>query len=210
MTKALLLRIRCQQHETKMRRTHAIYLACVVLVLGTALAWGQPTGSVPGPTGEWMTSKGYAIIRIVNCGAQLWGVVSWEARPGGIDKNNPDPNQRNRPTLGIPILLGMVQTRANHWDGQIYNSQDGHTYSASIALAGPDKLRVEGCFLAILCGGEDWTRVENPPNSQSQPQSPKARSTVPRPPPAGTSANAAVAEPEDVCLRLFGPSRLPH
>jgi len=68
-------------------------------------------------------------------------------------------NLRSRATLGMPILLGMTPSQSNRWDGQIYNSQDGHTYSASISLLDPNTLRVQGCFLGFLCGGENWTRV---------------------------------------------------
>ncbi len=162
--------------KSKMRRILSICAISMLLVAGVLAAPGQPTGP-PTPTGEWQIAKGYAHVRIVNCGGRLWGIVSWEARPGGSDSNNPDPNLRNRPTLGMPILLSMVQTRANRWEGQIYNSQDGHTYSADISLANPGTLRVEGCFLAILCGGENWLRVQPPANAQDLPQSPGARAT---------------------------------
>jgi hypothetical protein len=107
----------------------------------------------------------------------------------------------------MPILLGMSQTKTNQWDGQIYNSQDGHTYSASIRLLNPNALRVQGCFLGILCGGENWTRVDpaNAPNglqAQNAPQSPNTRD------PAGTNQPPAA---DDICLRLFGPATgLPH
>ena len=49
---------------------------------------------------------------------------------------------------------------SNQWEGQIYNSEDGNTYSASITLSDPNTLRVQGCVLGFLCGGENWTRVE--------------------------------------------------
>ena len=80
-------------------------------------------------------AKQYARIKIVDCDGRLWGVVAWEAQPG-IDNKNPDRALRSRPTLGMPILLGMTPTKTNQWDGQIYNSQDGHTYSANISLVG--------------------------------------------------------------------------
>ena len=166
-----------------------------------AAAAAQPTGTLPpDPTGEWLVAKAVARIRIADCQGRLWGVVAWEARPG-IDSKNPDPNQRNRPTLGMPILLGMLRTKPNQWDGEIYNSEDGRTYSANISLANPDTLRVQGCILGFLCGGENWTRVQPssvpvaPPNSRSM----NARPTAP-------AANPS----DDVCLRLFGPARLPH
>lgn len=165
----------------------------------------QPTGTLsPDPTGEWLVAKALARIRVADCQGRLWGVVTWEVRPG-VDSKNPDPNQRNRPTLGMPILLGMVRTKANQWDGEIYNSEDGRTYSANISLANPDTLRVQGCVLGFLCGGENWTRVQ--PTNMPAAQPPNSRTTNRRP--ASPAVNPS--DPSyDVCLSLFGPTRLPH
>jgi Uncharacterized protein conserved in bacteria (DUF2147) len=128
----------------------------------------------------------------------LWGVVSWEIYPD-VDSHNPDSSKRSRPTLGMPILLEMAQTRTNQWDGQIYNAEDGNTYSANISLVSSNILRVQGCFLGILCGGENWTRV-NPPNTNHAPPSPNS---------AGAPTSNLLETDKHVCLRLVGPSGLP-
>ena len=62
--------------------------------------------------------------------------------------------------MGTQILLGMKPASGgggNRWDGQIYNPENGKTYSGHIILLSPDVLRIEGCLL-IFCGGENWTR----------------------------------------------------
>jgi uncharacterized protein (DUF2147 family) len=193
------------------------FFAC--LLASSALA--QPAANPPSdPTGEWMVAKQIARIRIVNCNDQLWGVVSWEGRLG-IDGKNPDPRLRGRPTLGMPILLGMTRTKANQWDGQIYSSEDGRTYSANISLADPDTLKVQGCVLGFLCGGENWTRVAAPVTNNPQTQSPSqagSKSSAKRPtakdrqpatqPPA--APNNPTETDNDVCLRLVGPTGLAH
>ena len=112
------------------------------------------------PTGEWTVEEGYARVRIENCAGRLWGVVSWEKMPGGLDSNNPDPGKRSRPTLGLPILLNM-KPAAGRWEGEIYNTQDGRTWNANIKLLNPDVLRVEGCVM-IFCGGQSWARYKSP------------------------------------------------
>jgi uncharacterized protein (DUF2147 family) len=112
-----------------------------------------------GPTGEWMVADGVAKVRIESCNSQLWGVVSWEKEPGGTDQYNPDPSKRSRPTLGMPLLLGMQQANPNRWDGEIYNAQNGKTYTANIKLSSPDQLELQGCVLGFLCGGQTWTRT---------------------------------------------------
>lgn len=143
-----------------------ISLASSLTVAGLLLA------SVPAfaadPTGEWLVEEGVAKIRIENCGDRIWGVVSWEKEPGGIDSNNPDPAKRTRPTLGMPILLGMKPNGAK-WKGEIYNSENGKTYEASVQLASADKLKVEGCVLGFLCGGETWTRAKADGTTASKP-----------------------------------------
>ena len=89
----------------------------------------------------------------------MWGVISWEAMPG-VDTHNPDPEKRNRPMLGVPIILGMKAKSENEWSGTIYNSAFGQTVPGTIALRPDDTLRITGCVLGLLCGGENWTRFE--------------------------------------------------
>src|ERR1700704_4322635 len=97
-------------------------------------------------TGEWLVADRTARIRIADCGGTLWGVVSWEADPGGVDEKNPDPAKRSRPTLAMPILLGMKAIGPNQWAGQIYNSENGKTYSGGVRLISADVLHVRGCI----------------------------------------------------------------
>ena len=111
------------------------------------------------PAGEWLVASKTAHIRIVDCEGSLWGIVSWQER-AGVDDKNPDPAKRGRPTLGMPVLLDLKPSGPDRWGGALYNSQNGKTYTGDITLLGPDRVRVRGCVLAILCGGENWTRVK--------------------------------------------------
>lgn len=120
---------------------------------------GGAANAAPSPIGQWTVANGQASIRVVDCGGQYWGFIASEQKPGGVDKNNPNPALRRRPTLGMPILLGMRPGEPGTWSGQIYNSQDGRTYSGHIKLTGSGTLHVEGCVLGFLCGGEDWHRA---------------------------------------------------
>ena len=185
---------------------HLLCTAFAVWLIVNSVALAQSTNvPAPGATGEWLVAKQYARIKIADCDGTLWGVVAWEAQPG-VDSKNPDPNLRSRPTLGMPILLGMTPSQTNRWDGQIYNSQDGHTYSASISLLDPNTLRVQGCFLGFLCGGENWTRV----NPQDVPATPSTQRT-----PAKQSNNRKTtgSQPQpsdDVCSLALGSAGLTH
>lgn len=133
----------------------SLIIAITTFVMGAAAngAFAQS------PIGEWRVKDGSAHIRVVNCGKALWGVVAWEKKVGH-DIHNPNKALRNRPTLGLPILLHMQPTdKPGHWEGQIYNAEDGRTYDGSISLRSANVLHIEGCALAIFCGGEDWRRA---------------------------------------------------
>jgi uncharacterized protein (DUF2147 family) len=182
------------------------------------VSWAQqPTPPSPNePTGEWLVAKRIARIKVVDCSGRIWGVVSWEAQPG-TDSKNPDPNLRTRPTLGMPILLGMTpSSRPNQWEGQIYNSEDGQTYSASITLSDPNTLRVQGCVLGFLCGGEDWSRVDDPGTVGGAPTQAPAKPPTRKPAASAAPGRKAAANtPEatgsdDVCSRVAGTTGFSH
>jgi hypothetical protein len=104
----------------------------------------------------------------------------------------------------MPILLGMTPSKTNRWDGQIYNSEDGHTYSANISLVDPNTLRVQGCFLGFLCGGENWTRFESPDVTASTQRTPAKSS-------ANRKTAAVLPGPgEDVCSKTPASTGFSH
>lgn len=187
------------------------WLVLAGLLLGAAPALAAE------PTGEWMVADGVAKVRIENCGSQLWGVVSWEKEPGGTDQYNPDPAKRSRPTLGMPLLLGMQQSAPNRWDGEIYNAQNGKTYTANIKLASPDQLELQGCVLGFLCGGQTWSRTAAALPAQKPPAS--AKPATAKPPARGTTGQATAAPQagaaktfetvKDVCTAVAEATGLP-
>jgi uncharacterized protein (DUF2147 family) len=177
------------------------------------LALSAGTAFAADPVGDWLVKEGYAHIRIDNCFGKLWGIVAWEKTPG-IDTENPDPAKKSRPTLGIPILMGLKQTKPNKWEGEIYNSQNGKMYSANISMVDDNTLELEGClFTNFLCQAQKWTRVTTPPlNAPPLPPLPTKSGTAPTAP---TKANPAAkgASPipviSDVCARIPAESATP-
>lgn len=205
-----------------LRKTHVFLLGTALLMNSSAFAQDTRAPMSPDPAGEWQVAEGFATIRIVNCGDSYWGVVASEQRPGGIDENNPDPAKRGRPTLGMPVLLHMSQSAPNEWSGQIYNSNDGRTYSGSISLLNPNVLRVTGCILGFLCGGQEWTRLSSPTNTTGalpgttgpRQQSGSRRGKPARPPGSGAQATSPALPrqqtAEEICSRLVGDAGSPH
>src|SRR5580658_10802578 len=141
------------------------------------------------PTGDWRVADGVAHIRVAECNGSMWGAVIWEKEPG-IDENNPDVSKRSRFTLGIPILINMKKKPgSDQWEGEVYNANDGKTYSSTIKPVGSDKLEIQGCVLGFLCGGETWTRIAGP--IPSSPTNTVAKGGKPPVPPKTTGTMTA-------------------
>lgn len=142
-------------------------LAGVMSVVATAPARAADV------LGTWKVGDGSADIQIDNCGGTLWGVVVWERSPG-TDASNPDPSLRGRPTLGIPILLGLRPSTQQSWQGSgevwrghVYNAKTGETFEVNVRLANQNVLHIEGCVLGgLFCGGQDWSRTNPPPQAR--------------------------------------------
>jgi uncharacterized protein (DUF2147 family) len=116
------------------------------------------TAALADPVGEWRVADGTAHIQITRCGQAICGKIAWTTDKG-TDENNPDPRQRGRKLLGLPILT-LKPNGDNNWAGTIYNARDGQNYAASLAMRSEKVLRLEGCVNGTnICGGEDWTRV---------------------------------------------------
>jgi hypothetical protein len=95
--------------------------------------------------GEWLVEDGTARIAVQPCGGAVCGAVSWSKDGGG---------------LGTQILRSMKPAGPNRFEGTIYDPQSGRTYQSTISLQNPSALRVEGCVLGFLCGGQTWTRAK--------------------------------------------------
>ena len=115
-------------------------------------------------TGMWLSQDGDVKMRVSHCGGNLCGNIAWLKHPNDangkpkVDANNADTSKRNRPVIGIPIVLGMKPDGADKWSGQVYNAEDGKTYSGSFALSGASQAVLKGC-VAIICKSKTWTRT---------------------------------------------------
>lgn len=137
-------------------------LAAIVFALCAAAAGPAHAGD---PTGLWLTDTADAKIKIVHCGSAICGNIAWLKEPNEngkpkLDKNNVDAAHRNRPVMGLPIVLAMKPDGADKWTGQVYNAEDGKTYSGNITLTGTNALKLQGCVAAVFCKTKAWTRTQ--------------------------------------------------
>ena len=110
--------------------------------------------------GAWLTDDRDGIIEIAPCGPQLCGRLVKSLAPIKgplVDRNNPDPALRNRPIIGLPVLLGFVQD-GQVWRGQIYDPRRGRHYRATIERVAVNQLKVRGC-ISVICRTIMWTRA---------------------------------------------------
>jgi uncharacterized protein (DUF2147 family) len=77
------------------------------------------------------------------------------------DYNNENPALKDRPIQGLKILT-LRQTDASHFEGEIYNPEDGKTYDGFIELTGIDTLVLKGCAMRVFCAEQVWQRVALP------------------------------------------------
>jgi len=119
------------------------------------------------PTGNWLTQTGGSRIKIADCGGALCGTIVWLKEPNDpetgkpkTDKHNADAAKRSRPLLGVQIVLGMKPAGASKWTGQVYNAEDGKTYSGNLTWSGGDSLQLQGCALGgLVCKSQTWTKT---------------------------------------------------
>jgi Uncharacterized protein conserved in bacteria (DUF2147) len=100
------------------------------------------------PVGDWETEGGKGMVRIEPCGQSLCGYVL-------------NPSSK---TKGETVLVDMKSKSASEWSGSIYSRASGNIYYGTIAMKGPNSLRVEACALGrFFCSGNLWSRADIKP-----------------------------------------------
>jgi uncharacterized protein (DUF2147 family) len=138
----------------------AVMLLCAESVLMAANA--------ADPSGIWHTQGRLAQVRIAKCAEDICGTIIALKDPidpatgkPQTDSENEDAANRNRPVIGLQVLIGMKPAGANKWSGVLYSPEEGKTVSGNLTLKDANTLSVEGCLLGgLLCRSETWTRAK--------------------------------------------------
>jgi len=135
-----------------------------LLVAGAFTGASATAAFAVDPIGTWLTDEGKATVRVSNCGEALCASIVSLKEPNDpqtgrpkTDVRNIDASKRNRPIVGMQILMGLRPQGPNQWAGQIYNPEDGKTYDARVTLESANVLKVQGCVL-FICETRTWTR----------------------------------------------------
>lgn len=136
-----------------------------------------PAGAFAGALieGTWVTPD-QAEMTIAPCPEGLCGTLSKivitqdHVNQYGVDASsiriedltdalNEDPALRDRPMLGLQILTLRATDNPWQFTGEIYNPQDGKTYTGEMKVMGADSVALKGCALYILCQEQTWVRA---------------------------------------------------
>jgi uncharacterized protein (DUF2147 family) len=103
----------------------------------TAVA-AAPVEAPTTPLGVWATEENKGNVRVEPCGPNLCGYAV---------------------KTGAKILINMKPSDTK-WTGRIHDPDSGRDYDSTIAMKGPNAMRVQGCaFGGMFCGGQTWKRV---------------------------------------------------
>jgi len=149
--------------------TLLVVLLLSMVTVGTT-GDGEDTQKIQG---IWLNEDGRAKIEIFDCSGNICGRIVWLKEPnyppgdksgmGGkprVDLENPDPELRRLPLLGLVIMKGFDRAGGDAWShGTIYDPVSGDTYRAKITLESPHRLLIRGYVMIPLFGKTTvWTR----------------------------------------------------
>jgi uncharacterized protein (DUF2147 family) len=139
----------------------------IVAVAGLMVAMsiaGHSQESTP-LDGESLTNDGSSKVRFDPCEGGSCGRIVWlrepvdpETRQPRRDANNENAALRDRPLIGLPLMVNLAPDGPANWSGSLYNPRDGRTYRGSVRRLDANRLELSGCVLAVICKRETWTR----------------------------------------------------
>lgn len=184
--------------------THFLARATTVALVTGAAVFGcghSNAARAAEPFGTWLTEDGRARIRTERCASdntRLCGYAVWGSKQ--LDENgkpktdrfNPDPSKQPRLQHGHQMLLGLKPSGDGHYEGKVYNADNGKSYDVTVWSDEPATLTVKGCML-VFCASQAWKRVTDIAPGQLQ----GATNTVggPRSDPEWAGKGATVSAP---------------
>ncbi len=162
-----------ENHKEEMvnNRTKAVvFVLLAMLLLPVSIMFASDEDDI---LGIWDTPEKDCKIEIFRCRDRYCGKIVWLKEPyypaddkGGmagmtvVDRENPDPNLRRRPLVGLQLMTDLTYAGKGRWEkGTIYNPDNGKTYRCKMTLFSPGRLEVRGFIGIPLLGGTSvWTR----------------------------------------------------
>ena len=121
----------------------------LVLVALALLAGGPSLAEEPPIYGVWLRDGHDERLEFYDCDGKLC------AREDALTSVEGGPPQI--------VLRSAAKAGNNQWKGELFNPENGKTYTGKIHYNPPDQLSLTGCLIAFLCQSETWTRSDQPP-----------------------------------------------
>jgi uncharacterized protein (DUF2147 family) len=143
------------RHITALARGAAITL----LAAATLPAGAAP--DAPAPDGIWVTESGNLEVQLAPCGPALCGTVVKVLANRSMSGPGAEMVPADaRPALGMTLLSDFKPSGEGEWKGQIYNRENGKTYSAVMTHPVPDQLVIRGYVgLPMFGKTQVWQRA---------------------------------------------------
>lgn len=132
-----------------------------VTPVATPSASPSVASAAPAQQGRWLTESGNLEVDLAPCGAAWCGTVTRVL----ANRSMSGPGAEmvavdSTPVLGRVLLSGFVPSGDGEWTGQLYNRENGKTYSARMSLPMPDQLQIRAYVGLPLFGKTQvWRRV---------------------------------------------------
>ena len=119
--------------------TQAAMAATTVIMAASAAQAADPYGT-------WTRNSTGSKISFYECGGNLCAKIASVK------------DQTKKDTVGKVIMTGATKSGDNTWKGDLFNTEDGKTYSGTVTLQGGG-LNLKGCALAgLVCKDETLTK----------------------------------------------------
>ncbi len=130
--------------------------------IGCGVFVGGAAAGVDDAVGRWKHPDNGSVIETTKCGDDLCVTLVKVADPSRKDEFNPDEALRSRPLEGVVMIDHAKAAGDNAWEGDLYNVQDGGTYSGSVTLVSDKELKMQGCRLSVFCKSVIWSKAPAP------------------------------------------------
>ena len=148
----------CLQEQGNVMSINRTASLSVIAGATLALFAGSAAAGLDEAIGRWKHPDNGSVIETTKCDADLCVTLVKVADPTRKDVNNPDEALRSRSLEGVVLISHAKADGDNAWEGDLYNVQDGGTYSGKVSLKSANELKMQGCTAIVLCKSVVWTK----------------------------------------------------